>query len=118
MGRVTGFSGNITIAAKKKALEEARKYRAGNVLWVDGSKISQGNPGVSVCWKDKDYHSWENSSVFLGKNKETIDAELWAIANGLEIAGEAILDSHKTPITIFSDSREASGKSKKSRNER
>lgn len=31
-GPSTIFSGNIIIEAKKKALEEARKYRAGNVL--------------------------------------------------------------------------------------
>lgn len=40
----------------------------------------------AVCWKDKDFNSWKNASVFLGKNKEIIDAELWAIADGLETA--------------------------------
>ena len=62
------------------------------VLWVDGSKLSQGNAGAAVCRKDKDYDSWENSSVFLGENKETVDAELWAIA------GKITLNSHQTPI--------------------
>ncbi len=33
------FSGDIVIETKKKALEEAKKYRTGNVVWVDGSKL-------------------------------------------------------------------------------
>lgn len=57
--------------------------------------------------KDKDRNSWENISVFLGKNKETIDTELWAIANDLEITRETTLNSYNSPITIFSDSKEA-----------
>ena len=81
------FSGNIIIEAKKKALEEARKYRAGNIFWVDGSKLSQGNAGAATCWKDKNLNRWENKNVFLGKNEEVIDTELWAILIGLETAG-------------------------------
>ncbi len=60
-----------------------------------------------MCWKDKEQDCWKNSSVFLGKNKEIIDAELWAIAIGLEMAEKVILRSHQTAVTIFSDSREA-----------
>ena len=63
--------------------------------------------GASVCWKEKDRSNWENISVFLGKHKETVDAELWAIANGLEVARETTLNSHNTPITIVSNLREA-----------
>ena len=101
------FSGDIIIEAKKKALEEVKKYRAGNVFWVDGSKLSQGNAGAAACWKDKNHNRWENKSVFLGKNKEIIDAKLWAIAIGLETVGKITLDSHQTPIRIFSDSTKA-----------
>ena len=82
------LSGNIIIEAKNKALEEAKKYRAEYVIWVDGSKLSQGNAGAAACWKDKNHNRWENKSIFLGKNKEIIDAELWAIAIGLETAGK------------------------------
>ena len=41
--------GNVIIDGKKKALEEAKKYRPGDVFWVDGSKLSQGNAGAAVC---------------------------------------------------------------------
>ncbi len=100
------FSGDIVIETKKKALEEVKKYWAGNVVWVDGSKLGQENAGATVCWKSQ--NRWENKSVFLGKNKEIIDVELSAIATGLEIAGKITLDDRQTtPITIFSDSAEA-----------
>lgn len=48
-GPGTSFSGNITIEAIKKVLEEAREHRAGKVFWVDGSKLSQKNAGAAVC---------------------------------------------------------------------
>lgn len=49
----------------------------------------------------------ERESIFLGRNKEVLDAELWAILSALEIAGDEIFDSSNTPITIFSDSEKA-----------
>lgn len=49
LGPVTDFSGNIIIEAEKKAVEKARKYRAGNVFWVDGFKLSQKNAEAAIC---------------------------------------------------------------------
>lgn len=60
-----------------------------------------------MCWKNKKYKSQKNSSVFLGKNKKSVNAELWAISNGLDIARKTTLNCHQTPITVFSDSRKA-----------
>lgn len=56
------FSGDIIIEAKKKALGEAKKYHTGHIIWVDGSKLSQGNAGAAACWKDK-------KSQQMGKQK-------------------------------------------------
>ncbi len=42
------FSGDIVIDTKKKALEKAKKCRAGSVVWVDGSKLGQGNVGAAA----------------------------------------------------------------------
>lgn len=75
-------------------------------MWVDGSKIDGGNVGATVCWKDRDLNSWKKI-VFLGKIKEILDAELWAIGNGLKNARKITLNTQNTPLTIFSDSREA-----------
>lgn len=42
-----------------------------------------------------------------GENKEVLDAELWAILKGLEIAIK-ILHERDAPVTIFCDSQKAS----------
>lgn len=51
-------------------------------------------------------NQWKEQSVFLGKNKKVLDAELWAILKGLEIALK-ILHKRDTPVTIFCDSQKA-----------
>lgn len=48
-GSDINLSGEIIIEAKKKAMDETKKYRSGNVFWVDGSKLSQGNAGAAAC---------------------------------------------------------------------
>ena len=45
--------------------------------------------------------------VFLGKNKEILDAELRATLSTLEIAAKKELNSKDVPITIFCDSQKA-----------
>ena len=94
-----GFKGDVIIEGKKQALEEAKKDRTGLVLWTDGSKLDKGKVGAAVCWKDK--------SVFLAKNKEILDAELWAILEALGVAKKETLNGWNTPITIFCDSQKA-----------
>ena len=51
--------------------------------------------------------SVEIQSVFLGKNKEILDAELWAILEALGIARKETLNGRDTPITIFCNSQKA-----------
>lgn len=41
----------IIIELKEKALEEAKKYYAGLVMWTDGLKFENGWVGAAVCWK-------------------------------------------------------------------
>ena len=55
-------------------------------MWTDGSKLSNGRCGAAVCWKDLRSNQWRQKSVFLGKNKEILDAELWAISEALYTA--------------------------------
>ena len=84
---------------------EARKDNQGLVLWTDGSKLDQVQAAAAVCWKDRSTAKWKEKSIFLGKNKEILDAELWAILEALVIAEK--MAGPRTPITIFSDSQKA-----------
>lgn len=97
---------DVIIQCKKKALGEARKNQPGLVLWTDGSKLDQGQVGAAVCWEDKLTGRWKERSEFLGKNKEIIDAELWAILEALDIANQTGI-SRNIPIKIFCDSQKA-----------
>ena len=60
---------------------------------------------AAVCWEEKSTAKWKEKSMFLGKNKEILDAELWAISEALDIALK--IANPRTPITIFSDSQKA-----------
>lgn len=71
----------------------------------DGSKLDNGNTGAAVCWKDKGTNRWREKIVFLGRNKEVLDAELWAILSALEIARDETFNTSNAPIAIFSDSQ-------------
>ena len=99
------FKGKIFIQAKKDALEEAKKYRPGLVMWTDGSKLNHGRVGAAVCWREKAIDFWKEKSTYLGKNKEILDAELWAILSALDIAAKKTLNAKNAPITIFCDSQ-------------
>lgn len=63
------FQGEVFIECKKKALEEATKYRTGLDMWTDGSKLVQGNTGAAVYWRDRNLDQWKENSVFLRKIK-------------------------------------------------
>ena len=101
------FQGEVFIGCKKQALVEATRYRTGLVMWTDGSKLDQGNAGAAVCWRDRNLDQWKEKSVFLGKNKEILDAELWGILKALEIASKEMANTEDTPVTIFCDSQKA-----------
>lgn len=55
------------------------------VLWIDKYKLGKENVGVAIYQKDKKFNSYKRNIIFLRKNKEMIDEELWVIANNLEI---------------------------------
>lgn len=90
------FKSDVIIKCKKKAIEEARQDNPGLVFWTDGSKLDQGK--LAAKWKEE--------SIFLGENKEILDAELWAISEALDIE-KKIANPRKTPVTILSDSPKA-----------
>lgn len=100
------FQVDVIMRCKKRALQEARKNQPGLILWTDGLKVDQGQVTAVVCWEDKFISWWKKKNVFLEKNKEIVDAELWAIWEVLDIAnGKAIVIN--IPVTIFCDSKKA-----------
>lgn len=77
------------------------------VLWIDGSKLDTGNVGAEIMWRDKslkNLNRWRKTSVFMGKRKEILDAELWAIAIALEAAKRERRCNPNVPIKVFIDS--------------
>ena len=76
-------------------------------MWTDGSKLNNRRCGAAVCWEDIKTKQWRQKSVFLGKNKEILDVELWAIAESLDIALRETLTVRNTLLTIFCDSQKA-----------
>ena len=76
-------------------------------MWTDGSKLDQGNTGAAVCWKGRNLDQWKEKSYFLGKNKEILDAELWAIWKALEIELKETKNTRGIPVTVFCDSQRA-----------
>ncbi len=78
------------------------------VLWADGLKLDQGQTAAAVCWEDKSAAKWKERTIFLGRNKEILDAELWAISEALEIA-KKLASPRTRSVTIFSDLQKALG---------
>ncbi len=100
------FTTKVIIKNRNEALEGAKKDRTGLIFWTDGSKLDQGHAAAALCWKDKPAGQWREKSVFLGKNKEVLDAELWAVSETLDIAKKRINIVNKL-VTIFCDSQKA-----------
>ncbi len=99
---------DIIVKGKREAIEEAKKDKAGLVLCTDGSKLDQGHAAAAVCWEDKPAGEWKEKSIFLGKNKEILDAELCAILEALDIV-KKIANAKNTPVIILCDSQKALG---------
>ena len=98
------FQPQVIIKSKKEAIIDASKT-SGLVLWTDGSKLDQGQVAAAVCWEEKSSAKWREKSILLGKNKEVLDAELWAISEALDIALK--IANPGTPITVLSDCQRA-----------
>ena len=69
--------------------------------------MSNGRCGAVVCWEDIKTKEWREKSIFLGKNKEILDIELWAIAESLDITLRETLTVPNTLLTIFCDPQKA-----------
>jgi ribonuclease HI len=61
-----------------------------------------GRAGCAVVWRNGD--EWECERHSLGKKKEVIDAEIYAIERGLRKATDIVSAIETAKVVIFSDS--------------
>lgn len=101
------FPGKIIIQEAKTAIWEAKNDTSCLALWSDGSKGGSGGAGVAVVWKNPGSPRWEVCRLTLGKNKEVLDAELWAISQALKIALKEISPKKAGRIMAYSDAQTA-----------
>ena len=74
----------VALQARQEALQEAQKDRDGIVFWTDGSRLDTGKEGSAV-WFEKKSDKWQKKRRYLGENKDSFDAELWAISYSVVI---------------------------------
>ena len=92
---------------KREAIQEAKRNRVGIVLWTDGSRLDVGKVGAAVVWFDGKLNKWQEKRRFLGKNKDSFDAELWAILDALVLGIKRTRNVGPTTVTVFTDSQAA-----------
>ena len=70
-----------------------------STVWTDGSRLSGGKVCAAIVfWTGK---GWVKRGTYLGKNKEVLDAEVFAILQGVKLLNEkAEAGRH---YTLFSD---------------
>lgn len=81
------FPEKILVHAKKHAINEGQKNWPGLVIWTDGFTLDL-QVRIAVCGRAKTLNLWKEKGVFLGKNKEIFDVELWQISIALDITAK------------------------------
>jgi ribonuclease HI len=87
----------------------------GIAMFTDGSKSEDGWTGCAAVWKLLGSREWQGRKIFMGRNKEVFDAELYAIWIALRAArdNQDAWAAHLTRlggpqvITIFTDAQAA-----------
>ena len=96
----------VYVERKEEALRVAREWTDENqkdTVWTDGSRLENERVGCAVAFKKEG--SWKEIGLYLGRNKEVFDAEVFAIGQALEeLEGRREWDRR---YTIFSDSQAA-----------
>lgn len=100
----------VVVQLRKEALQDAKKEREVMVLWTDGSRSDTGKAGSAVVWLDKMSDKWQEKRRYSGENKDSFDAELWAISDALEISIKKTRNANPTTVTVFTGSHAAIGK--------
>ena len=98
------MEGRVYVESKEEAFRTAMEWpdQTGTV-WTDGPRLDSRAVGAALAFKEGD--RWIKRAVYLGKNKEVFDVEVFAIlraAKLLEKRGE-----RGGAYTVFSDSQAA-----------
>ena len=96
----------VHVEKKEEALKTAKEWPEASqidTIWTDGSRLEDKRVGAAVAFMGR--NGWEQNGVYLGKNKEVFDAELFAIGKALEVLDGRGEEDRR--YTIFSDSQAA-----------
>ena len=69
-------------------------------MWTDGSRLENGAVGAAVAFRSSKV--WVRRGIYLGKNKEVFDAEVFATMRAVRLLDER--GERGQDYTIFSDS--------------
>ena len=97
----------VIVEKKEDALRTASEWTdQGNTVWTDGSRLESGAVGAAVAFKEG--NTWDRRGIYLGKNKEVFDAEIYAIRQVMETLNDR--NESGMRYTVFSDSQAAIGR--------
>ena len=100
------FQGEVVVKEEKLAKEEALlEYPEDLVIFTDGA--SQHKAGAGLVWQLPYRADLYQRSIPLGEGKEALDAELYAIKEGLLVAKREAQRPETRAIRVFSDSQKA-----------
>ena len=94
----------VFVEGKEEALNTVRNWKDWKrTIWMDSSRLDNNAVGAAVAFKRGD--RWMGWGVYLGRNKEVFDAELFSIMMALEEFNSR--EEFDQRYTIFSDSQAA-----------
>jgi len=93
----------VMIQEEELALEEAKKEREGLVLWPDGARKEDEWVGCTVVWEEG--RRWNKRRVHLGRQKETFEAEMYAMSEAVKIAEEINEEKAVRTVVVCTDSQ-------------
>ena len=83
---------------KEEALITAREWQDdSNTVWTDGSRLENGAVGPALVFQKEG--GWITKEIYLGNNKEALNAEAFAIMCTVRLLGERG-ESGKTPTSF------------------
>lgn len=83
----TVVQGRVIVEEKEAATSSASNWDTKDSLaiWTDGSRLEGKWVGYAAVYQEEDGR-WKGRGVHLWRNKEVYDAEIYALAEGLDIA--------------------------------